>query len=159
VAWKPEAEAPQVEKFIGETFPDDAVELAYEIAGYALLSTNPLQRAVLLLGPGDNGKGVYLGLIRALVGDENVSGLSLHEISENRFARAELFGKLVNVHGDLDARSVSRTDVFKVLTGDGRLDAEIKHGAHFHFVPRALPIFSANESPISSDQSHGYFRR
>src|SRR6266550_712881 len=46
----------------------DAVELAFEIAGYCLWPAAPLRRAVMLLGGGRNGKSTFLGLLRALLG-------------------------------------------------------------------------------------------
>jgi putative DNA primase/helicase len=67
------------------------------------------------------------------------------------------------VFGDLDARAVKHTDTFKVLTGGDSggdyLRAERKYGAGFSFVPYVLPLFSANEAPISSDQSQAWFDR
>ena len=43
-----------------------------------------------------------LKLITALLGEVNVSHVPLQLLTENRFAIAELFGKLANVCGDLD---------------------------------------------------------
>jgi P4 family phage/plasmid primase-like protien len=113
----------------------------------------------LLLGPGANGKTVLLAIIRRLLGERNVSAIPLQAFSDNRFAAAELFGKLANVCGDLDARTVRHSDVFKAWTGGDLLLAERKYGAPFAFCPTAVPIFSANEPPLSSDQSDAWFDR
>ncbi len=157
--WNPDARCPLIETFLAEVLPEDAIELVLEVIGYALLSANPLRVAVLLLGPGRNGKSVLLAVILRLLGPENVSTIPLQMLSENRFAAAELFGKLANICGDLDARAVRQSDTFKMLTGGDPMPGERKYGAHFTFRPFALPIFSANEPPLSSDQSEAWFDR
>lgn len=159
VNWVPDARCPMIEDFIVEALPPDAPPLFMEIAGLALYGRNPMQKAVLFLGPGGNGKSVALRLIEALCGPENFSSLSLQTIAENRFAAAELFGKLANICGDLDARSIERTDTFKQLTGGDTLAAEHKFGKFFMFTSHALPIFSANTPPITSDQTAAWFDR
>jgi phage/plasmid-associated DNA primase len=158
-AWNPEARCPRIERFLADVLPDDAVEHGLEILGYGLYAGNPLQRAVMTLGPGGNGKSVYLTLARALYGRANVSATSLQALSENRFSGAELFGRLANICGDLDARAVKRTDLFKQLTGGDLIQAERKFAHPFSFTCFALPLFSANEAPLSSDQTDAWFDR
>lgn len=157
-AWNPEARCPRIEAFLAAVVPD-AVSFVLEVIGYALLPANPLRVAVLLLGPGRNGKSVLLLVTKALLGAENVSVVPLQVMTENRFAAAELFGKLANICGDLDARAIKQTDSFKMLTGGDPMLAERKHRDHFTFLPFALPIFSANEPPLSSDQTEAWFDR
>lgn len=159
VEWNPDAVCPAVDRFLSEVLPDDAVEFVIELIGYSLYAGNPLRKAVLLLGPGGNGKSRLLLLIRALLGTVNCSAVPLQQLAENRFAAAELFGKLANLAGDLDARAMRRTDQFKQLTGGDPVQAERKFGHPFTFVCKAIPIFSANEAPVSSDQTQAYFDR
>jgi P4 family phage/plasmid primase-like protien len=156
--WNPSAACPRIERFLEEVL-EDAVAMVLELIGYALLPANPLRVAVLLLGPGRNGKSVLLAVIKALLGAENVSAVSLQALTEHRFAAAELFGKLANICGDLDARAVRQTDTFKMLTGGDPMMGERKHRDPFTFMPYALPIFSANEPPLSSDQTEAWFDR
>ncbi len=159
VPWRPGATSPRISAFLLEAVGEDLVPLVLELIGYAILPANPLRVAVLLLGPGRNGKSVLLAVIRAFLGPENVASVPLQLLSEHRFAAAELFGKLANVCGDLDARAVRSTDVFKMLTGGDPVFAERKHREPFTFVSGALPIFSANEPPLSSDQTDAWFDR
>jgi putative DNA primase/helicase len=119
----------------------------------------PYHVAVMLLGSGANGKSVFLGLIRALLGRRNVSAVTVQALVEHRFASAQLHGKLANICGDLDARAIKRSDVFKMATGGDSILAERKNQQPFEFVSFATQMFSANEAPISSDQSEAWFRR
>jgi len=160
VAWDAAARCPGIDRFLAEVLPEDAVELAVEIVGYTLLQSQPMRRAVLLLGPGSNGKSVYLGLVRALLGRRNVTAIPLQALGESRFNVAELYGKLANVAGDLDSRALRRSDLFKTLTGgQDAIAAERKFHHPFTFTPFATLLFSANEAPMSSDQTDAYFDR
>lgn len=159
VPWRLDATCPTVDQFLADVLPADAIDLVWEVIGYTLYAGNPLRRAVLAIGAGANGKSTWLRLIRALVGPANCSAVPLQVLAENRFAVAELFGRLANIAGDLDARAVKQTDIFKMATGGDPLVAERKYGAAFSFVPFATFLFAANEAPISSDQSEAWFDR
>ncbi len=159
VAWNRQATCDVIDKFMKEVLPDDAIDFIYEIIGYALYAGNPMRKSVLLLGPGRNGKSCLLSVMTELLGSRNVSTVPLQVLSENRFAASELFGKLANICGDLDARAIRNTDIFKMVTGGDQILAERKYKDHFTYRPYALPIFSANEAPTSADQTQGWFDR
>jgi len=160
VRWDEDATCPGIDRFLGEVLPEDAVALALELAGYSLYADQPLRKAGMLLGAGRNGKSVFLGILRGLLGPANVVSVPLQELGESRFAAAEMYGKLANLCGDLDARALKRSDVFKILTGGtDAIMAERKYRDPFYFVPFATMIFSANEPPASSDQTDAYFDR
>jgi putative DNA primase/helicase len=55
----------------------------------------------LCSGSGDNGKSVFLKLLKMFLGSENVSHASLQELSDDRFAAADMYGKLANICADL----------------------------------------------------------
>jgi len=159
VAWDPSATCGAIDRFLAEVAPADAVDLILEVVAYVLYPGNPLRRAVLLVGSGRNGKSVLLNVLRALAGKANVSAVPLQALAENRFSAAELFGKLANISGDLDARAIRNTDLFNMATGNDAILAERKYGAAFSFVPFATFVFAANEAPISSDQTDAWFDR
>jgi len=159
VAWRPKAKCRRIESFLADVLPEDALDFIFELVGYALYPGNPFRMAVLLLGPGRNGKTVLLLVMRALLGEANVSAVPLQVLAENRFAAAELYGKTANICGDLDARAVRQTDIFKMIVGGDAIPAERKHRDAFTFTPFALLLFSANEPPISSDQTEAWFDR
>ena len=160
VAWRPRADCPRVRQFVDEVFPFDAPVLAYEVAGCLLVPDLRFQRSVLLLGAGQNGKGVFLRLLIAMLGKQNVSRVSLKELADDRFATADLHGKLANVFSDLPDTHIKDSSMFKVLTGDeGRIRAQRKHGQPFEFEPFARLVFSANRVPGSRDTTFGYLRR
>lgn len=158
VEWHADTQCPAIDRFFDETLPGMR-EFMYEVFGYAIYARLPIHKALLLFGKGRNGKGTTLRLLKAFVGEENVAHVPLQVFGENRFAAANVHGKLVNLAGDLDARDMQRSDSFKMLTGGDAVYAEHKNMAPFTFTSFALQVFAANEAPISRDQTEGYFSR
>lgn len=138
--------------------PEDVIRV-WEIIGYLMMSGNPLQRAILLIGGGGNGKGVLLEVIKKLLGESNCTSVPLHDFSENRFATAELFGRLANVCGDIDATYIENTSRIKEITGEDTVMGERKGQDPFYFRPWCKMVFSANDIPGSADSSRGWTRR
>jgi len=159
VHWDPLATCPSFDAFLESVVPEDDRRRAWQVIGYLLMSGNPFQRMFLLTGGGGNGKGVFLNVIRALLGDDNFSATPLRRFSESQFASAELHGKLANVCGDIDARFIEDTGRIKELCGDDKIDAERKGKDPFKFLFWGKAIFSANKIPGASDSSKGWLRR
>jgi putative DNA primase/helicase len=124
VAFDPAARCPAWDKFIAEVFPGDSEAIAWEIPAWLMMPTNPIQKAVLLLGEGSNGKSTYLRACVAFIGKSNTAALSLHKLEQDKFAAARLMGKLANVCPDLPTGHLTSTMMFKALTGGDVLSAE-----------------------------------
>lgn len=166
VTYDEEADCPEFRAFLAGVLPADCVTATedgpgfiWELIAYALYSGNPFHIAVLLFGTGRNGKGVFLHTLERLLGAANLSSVTLHDLIGNRFRAATLFGKLANIAGDLDAKWLDATAMFKAVTGGDTVQAEHKYGAAFDFTPWALPIFSTNKAFGAADSSEGYFAR
>jgi len=159
VDWDPTATCSRFTAWLEQVIPDDAVQLMWEVIGTCIYAGQPFQRAVLLLGPGGNGKGTLLRVITALIGARHCSSITLAGLSENRFLAAELFGKVANLAGDLDAKRVENSALFKQVTGGDLITAERKHGQPFQFTSAATWVVSANEVPPTNDTTAGFFRR
>ena len=78
-----------------------------------------------------------LRLVTALLGLENCSAVTLHDLVSNRFRAAELYGRLANIAGDLDGGWLTSTAMFKMVTGGDTIGAERKFGQPFSFTPAA----------------------
>ena len=159
VEWDPAAICPAFDQFAKEVMADDALDYLWELLGYLVYSGNPLQRAILFHGSGINGKGTLLRVIKALLGEVNVSAVTLTDISDTRFEVASLHGKIANLAGDIDAAYMKNTAKFKAITGEDTIRAERKFEHGFMFQCWAVPVFSANEFWKSSDTTTGYKRR
>ncbi len=131
----------------------------WELLGYLLMTGNPLQKIFMLYGEGGNGKGTLLRVIRSMLGRENYSSLSMHQLVDDRFATSGLYGKVANISGDLSSRFLSDPQILKEITGGDSIAASRKFGHSFEFVPYAVPIFASNEYFRTSDNSIGWRRR
>lgn len=150
---------PQFESWLEEVVPEDARQLVWEVLGYMFYNGNPFSRAMLLLGTGGTGKSTFLRVLQHMLGTSNVSTISLRAISEDEFARATLFGKIANICGDIDAKFLEDSSMFKAITGGDMISAQHKFKNPFSFTPWAVPIFSANKIWRTNDDSEGYMRR
>lgn len=159
VPWEPTAACPRFDAFLSDSLPEDDHNRAWQVIGYFMMAGNPLQRLFMLTGSGGNGKGVYLDVLRALLGEDNVSAVPLQEFSDSRFATAELVGKLANVCGDIDATFITNTGRIKELSGGDKMKGERKNEHPFYFKFWGKAIFSANAIPGAADSSRGWLRR
>lgn len=158
VHYDPEATCPTFDKWAEEIIGDQLQDLL-ETAAVMLDPTMIPTKAILLYGPARSGKSTFLRLLKALAGMENTSGVSLHELSEDQFARANLYGKVLNTSADLSARHVQDLTWFKLMTGEDLVRGNRKYGNDFHFVNQALFAFSANELPTVGESSRAYVER
>ena len=159
IKWDPAAECPEFDRFLSQAVPEDDRDRAWQVLGYLLMSGNPFQRMFMLTGAGGNGKGIFLNVVRALLGNRNTAAEPLQDLGENRFSTAELFGKLANICGDIDSTYIERTARIKELCGDDRMKGERKGERQFYFLFWGKAIFSANSIPATADSSRGWVRR
>ena len=135
------------------------VSVALEVVGYCLYKSAKYEIATMLVGPGANGKTVFLKMIEALVGKENTSHVALQDLDNDRFALAGLYCKMVNTFADLKQSMLKSTGNFKMLVSGNTIRAQEKFKDPFSFRNYAKLIFSANKIPESEDQSYAYYRR
>lgn len=157
--WNPNATCPEFDKFLASVVPPDVVSVTWELISYLMYNGNPLHKAVMLHGTGRNGKGTFLRLLIKLLGRVNVTAVSLQALASERFGPANLFGKLANIAGDIDGTYLEQTAMFKAITGEDTITAELKFKDAFEFTPFAVPVFSANKIPGSADVTTGYLSR
>jgi P4 family phage/plasmid primase-like protien len=147
-------------KFMSEIVAPENFELLKEMYGFLLFKNYNIQKAIIFVGSGGNGKSVQLHVIKSFLGAENISSETLHDIMDDRTSGAQLFGKLANIAADIKDANIFDSDMFKRLTsGMDTVSAQFKFQNKFTFVNYAKLLFSCNVVPRSKDNSNGYFRR
>lgn len=159
ISYNPSAQCPRIEKFLSEVVSEQDKQVLLEFVGLSMISDTRIQKAVMLIGEGANGKGVFLKLLTQFIGAENCSGESLQDLEAEKFSVAELYGKLLNVHPDLASTNLYENAMFKMLVGGDRIRGERKFQAPFSFENTARLIFSANKVPTVSKVEFAFFRR
>lgn len=131
----------------------------WEVIGYLLMTGNPFQKIILFHGPGGDGKGTLMRVLRAMLGKDSYSSISLHQLVDDKFASSGLYGKIANISGDLSDKFVASPQILKEITGGDSISASRKFGQYFEFVPYAVPVFSINEHFRTNENSRGWKRR
>ena len=159
IKYDPGATCPNFDAFLSSTVPPESIPLCYQIFGYCLYRAYPIQKAVMLLGNGANGKSTFISALRAFLGAANCEGIPLQNFEANRFAVSRIFGKLANLAADLPPTELKVAGIFKAMTGGDLIYAEEKFKAGYGFVNTAKLIFSCNQLPPTTDQTDAFFRR
>lgn len=159
VHYDPAATCPTFDRWAEDIGITDQLPALLEAASVMLDPTTIPQKALLLFGPARSGKSTFLRLLEALAGHENRSGVSLHELADDQFAAANVYGKVLNVSADLSARHLQDVTRFKLMTGEDVVRGNRKYGRDFFFRSTALFAFSANEIPTVGESSRAYVER
>jgi putative DNA primase/helicase len=159
VTFNPTAECPEIDKFLSQVVTKDHAEVLVESVGYCLYQSMPIHKATMTIGTGANGKSTFLKLVETFLGSNNVSHVTLQSICENRFSSAELYGKLANLSADLPDKGLSKTGIFKMLSGNDTVQAEEKFKKMFFFVNKAKQFYSCNQIPETHDDTDAFMRR
>ncbi len=158
--YNPEAKCPNIDKFLSEVIRPEDIKYILQLIGYCLLNDCRYQVSVMLYGSdGANGKGTLLDLVTTFLGADNCSHRSLQSIDNNRFAVADLFGKMANTYADLKSTKLSETGNYKMLVTGDWITGEFKNKNSFKFRNKAKLWFSANEIPESDDKTDAFYRR
>ena len=169
VRWKlateydPDADCPRWKQFLGRVAEPSDIPTLQEFVGYCLHHWNlPKKKALIIFGPTDAGKSVFLDVVRALFGgDESpaTSSTSIQYLANERWGPARLVNTAVNIRNDLSSETIQNTGKVKELIGGDTLDAERKRKPVFQFAPTAKHIFAANRAPDRSTDDEAFWNR
>jgi P4 family phage/plasmid primase-like protien len=163
IKYNRDAKAPRFLRFLQEIFRDDAEpeakgRLLLEMMGYSALAATPLEKFIILVGGGENGKSVLLKLLRYILGHDQVSAVPPQRLGE-KFERAVLHGKLANIFSELPTGAGMPEDAIKAIVSGDPMTAEHKNKDPFTFAPFATLWVGTNHLPRTEDFSRGMLRR
>lgn len=159
-----QATCPLWEQTLAEIFPqessgDHRIQILQEYVGYSLMFWDFFaQTFVVLTGEGANGKSTILDTVRHLLGNTNVSAVSLNSM-HGEFRTAEMQGKFANIADDLPRMEKSEEGLLKQLVAGAPTSVNRKHRDPVTMYPTAKLYFAANDLPPISDNSFGMWRR
>ncbi|SIC22307.1 phage/plasmid primase, P4 family [Mycobacteroides abscessus] len=162
VNYVPGATCPRVNEFLmkATTLADgeNQVPQMWDTASQLLDSRTPT-KALSLAGPPRSGKGTFSRLLEAMVPDELVDSVGLLALSDDSHASASLYGKKLNVIGEMEQVYVADTSTFNKAFGEDPIKANPKYRAMFSFRNTALWVMLQNELPQISDPSGAFVSR
>lgn len=160
-SFDPAATSPIFKQFLDKVLPDmEQQNVLAEFVGYVFIRhrTLKLEKFLILLGDGSNGKSVFFDVISALLGNENVSNFSLQSLTNDTgYFRAMLTDKLVNYSPEISTQM--NTTIFKQLVSGEKVEARFPYGKPFILEDYAKLMFNTNELPREIENNHAFFRR
>jgi putative DNA primase/helicase len=156
----PESARTTWERFLAETFEDNlaAITLMQEAFGYCLWPTCLYERMFLFLGDGNTGKSTVVETLQGVLGESNVSSISLERLG-GRFDLAGLVGKLANIVFDAADADRAAEGTLKTLVSGEPVPVEDKHKPIRTMRLAAKHFIVANVLPRFHDTSDGMWRR
>lgn len=144
---------------VNGTFRQHDFETVLEVIASPIIKHSIDEKASMFIGQGENGKSVCLGYIEAYLGKNNISNITLQEIVDDKFMRANLDGMSANIFSDLEQNELRHTGKIKAITSNEGIEVQKKHKQGFTLHPFCKLIFSCNRFPKVFDQTQGFFRR
>lgn len=128
--------------------PDhELISFVQEIFGYCLLNSIEAHVTFFLYGSGRNGKSVLLHILEKIIGSRFVSHMTIHSLSKNQFALANLIGKKLNIAAEEESKNI-KSDLFKSLVAGDPVTVEKKYQHPFEFTPSTKFVFATNRIPV-----------
>lgn len=155
-----DTECPTWLDFLAEILEDDGGRIAViqEMFGYCFYRSTEYEKFFILQGRGNNGKSTILDVLAELLGDENVTSLSMDQLADPTM-RFELYHKVANICSDLPEMDRVEEGLIKRVTSGEQIVANRKYKDPVRFAPYAKLIFSTNPLPRFADTSLGIWRR
>lgn len=142
----------------------DYEKLLYEIIGHTLIVNPEFKRLMgkffIFVGDGGNGKGTLLTIIRSILDRKNVTGLSIRNMSDERYFTT-MKGKLANLGDDIQDEPINN-DQMKLLKNISTCDYVSMRQLYKQSEDVELTctlIFTSNHILKSFEKGESYKRR
>jgi len=160
--YDPNFKAPLFDKFLNEVLPSKNVrDLVAEYLGSIFIkkdSSIKIEKVMVLLGNGANGKSVLFEVINKLLGIENVSNFSLESLTDtNGYFRAKIENKLLNYSSEMNGKI--EYSIFKQLASQEKVAARLPYKEPIILDNYARLLFNSNVLPENAEISNAFFRR
>ena len=131
-----------------------------EIMGYVLTHRVDAQKFFIFWSAGSSGKSTLCDVLIWLVGQDNLSSVSLGAFGavSDKFARSQIEGKLLNIATENETKKVKTALLKQVVSGDF-IQIERKGKNPYNYKPYVKCVFAVNNLPQFCDDSYGMLRR
>jgi len=162
--YDPNATCPKWNKFLKEVLPQEELRFVLqEYLGLLFVDRDKikLEKMLIMLGGGANGKSVVFETLIRILGTENVSMYDMAQLTRGKSSEANLAdidGKILNYASDLDPHDFSGGIMKRLISGESMQARKLYKDP---MVLKMIPLFiaNANELPETTDRTKGFFRR
>lgn len=147
-------------KFLNDLLDTTDIMTLQEYLGYCLIPSTKGQSMLFIIGNGGEGKSRLSVLLKSIFGESMIES-KLHRLETDKFARANLQGKLLMVDDDMQLEALSSTGYIKnLVTAETPIDIEIKGQQSFQAEIYSRFLCFGNGSPKALyDKTYGFGRR
>lgn len=123
------------------------------------LSTITVDKFFIFEGEGRNGKSMLTKVMSRVIGQRNISNVSLSGITEGKFDLSGMISKTVNIAGDIDERRIEASGILKEITGGDMISVRPIYKAPISVRLYPKLIFNSNRDIYAADTSYGFSER
>jgi putative DNA primase/helicase len=154
------AKAPMFLNFLNEVMPEKEAQMVMcEYIGYIFAKNLKLEKCLVLVGTGANGKSVFGDIICALLGKKNYAAYSLGNLCDkNGYYRAEIGSILLCYSSEMGSKN-SDSEIIKQLFSNEPISARSPFGKPITITNYCRFMFNTNLLPKDMEQTPGFFRR
>lgn len=152
-AYDPNAQCTRWRWFLDEVLPDEQMQrILQEFLGCVFIDRKraKIEKMMVLLGPGANGKSVVHDVVRALLGEQNVTSFGLAELTggyELKKNIATINGKRLNYASEISAQTFTHVnDQLKKLISGEPMSARANY--RDNFMAEDIPLIMANANRL-----------
>jgi len=131
---------------------EEVVTLLWQLINEALNPNKTRRKIAIMLGSGTNGKSTFRQMIINLIGDNNVSVSTPHEL-QSRFGLSSLEGKTCNYGDEIGTKPLDEMDKLKSISSGESVNYERKNKDPRNYPFKTLLLFNSNEMPVIKDKS------
>lgn len=161
VVYEPNAPQPvKFKKFLNKVLPEIcAQEVLGEAIAYPLINYFNIEKSIVLLGSGANGKSVVHKITYGIYGSENICSFSVQALGDNTgYYRAEAAGKLLNYVSEFNPHNIDNSKLKMIISGEP-IEARRLYQSPFIVYDMPKIMFNTNELPTNIEYNNGFFRR
>lgn len=148
VEYLPDTNTKQVRDFLNSTIPDENQQvIALETLGFGMFPELrqhiEFAKITLLQGEGNNGKTIFTGFSKRIIGNDACSSTSLDQLlnKDNRFMPITLYKKKANFSTENDSILIKENSILKAITSG-------KPGDELTIEQKHKPAFPALVNPV-----------
>lgn len=154
------ADCPKFKEYLNNNLPNENEQiLLQELLGTALVNKKLHKKGGMIVGPTDSGKSTLLNIIKGVFGKDNISDQTPHALAHERWAKAEIFGKYMNMSHEVDGSQIKRLDLLKKIMAGDMISAEKKGRDPFSFNPTCEHIYATNVTPNAKRKDDAFWNR
>jgi P4 family phage/plasmid primase-like protien len=162
--WDPGVDTAEVDAFVSTVLPPEAIDLWWQFCGYCLYVDIPLPYRCLLalVGPKRTGKSTLLNALVLFLGSENVSNISLADLTGrgNQFTTSGLVGRMLNVDHDAPYdQAIREVHLLKKLAAGDAIPIEQKGKPATSAEMPVKMVFAMNGYPVAEGADEGFWDR